>query len=234
VRRKSGAGGILAGSNISGGRGQYPDAQIWGKHADVKGCAAADAERSKSQMTRAAIRREVASIQPFDELEEIHRVDTLAWIDSGASLFRTGKPATPPKHLVSYFAVVDGCDILLVDHKSAQLWLPPGGHVEVGEHPRETVARELFEELGFVAGHDIAAPLMITCTTTVGSTAGHIDVSLWYVVTAPRTQPIKYDAHEFAQVRWFPYAEVPLQQSDPHLGRFLAKLSSHNRVERSE
>lgn len=79
-------------------------------------------------MTRAAIRREVASIQPYDELEKTHRIDALAWIDSGAPLFRTAKPATPPKHLVSYFAVVDGREILLVDHKSAQLWLPPGGH----------------------------------------------------------------------------------------------------------
>jgi 8-oxo-dGTP diphosphatase len=182
---------------------------------------------------RAAIRREVVSIRPFDELEEIHQVDALAWIDSGAPLFRTAKPATPPRHLVSYFAVIDGPEILLVDHKSAQLWLPPGGHVEPGEHPRDTVGRELREELGFVAGHNIAEPLMITCTTTVGLTAGHIDVSLWYVVTAARTQPIAYDKHEFAGVRWFPYSDVPFHRSDPHLARFLAKLGSNNRLERS-
>jgi hypothetical protein len=30
-------------------------------------------------MMRAAIRREVAAIQPFDALEEIHRNDALAW-----------------------------------------------------------------------------------------------------------------------------------------------------------
>ena len=184
-------------------------------------------------MTRAAIRREVASIQPFDKQEQIHRIDTLAWIDSGAPLCRTAKPATPPKHLVSYFAVVDGRHILLVDHKSAQLWLPPGGHVEPEEHPRETVRRELLEELGFAAEHDITEPLMLTCTATVGLTAGHIDVSLWYVITAPRSQPIKYDEHEFAGVRWFPYSDVPLHRSDPHLARFLAKLGSESRVEPS-
>ena len=182
---------------------------------------------------RAAIRREVVSIQPFDEAEDIHKVDALAWIDSGAPLFRTSKPATPPKHLVSYFTVIDGREILLVDHKSAQLWLPPGGHVEPGEHPRDTVVRELREELGFVAAHSIAEPLMITCTTTVGLTAGHIDVSLWYAITAPRYQPIHYDKHEFADIRWFPYSDVPLHRSDPNLARFLAKLGSNNRFERS-
>jgi 8-oxo-dGTP diphosphatase len=70
---------------------------------------------------------------------------------------------------------------------------------------------------------------MITCTTTGGLTPGHTDVSLWYVVTAPRTQPINYDEHEFDGLRWFRYSEVPLHRSDPHLARFLAKLSSGNR-----
>ena len=183
----------------------------------------------RDTMMRAAIRREVASIQPFDELEEIHRLDALAWIDSGVPICRTAKPATPPKHLVSYFAVVDGREILLVDHKIAQLWLPPGGHVEPGEHPRETVARELHEELGFVAGHDIAEPLMVTCATTVGLASGHIDVSLWYVVKAARNQRINFDEQEFSSVRWFPYSDVPQGRSDPHLARFLAKLGSCNR-----
>jgi 8-oxo-dGTP diphosphatase len=175
---------------------------------------------------RAAIRDEVASIRPLDELEEIHQADALAWIDSGVPLCRTAKPATPPKHLVSYFAVVDERDILLVDHKSAQLWLPPGGHVEPGEHPRETVVRELFEELRIVAGYEIAQPLMITCTTTVGLAAGHVDVSLWYVVKVDRSQNIQVDEQEFAAVKWFGFSDVPLHRSDPHLGRFLAKLSA--------
>jgi len=164
---------------------------------------------------RAQIRDEVASIQPFDEMEESHQADALAWVDSGA---------TPPKHLVSYFAVIDGDNILLVDHRSAQLWLPPGGHVEPGEHPRETVRRELFEELKVVAAHEIAEPLMVTCTTTVGLAAGHVDASLWYVVTVDRKQSIQFDEQEFAGVRWFGYSDVPLQRSDPHLRRFLAKL----------
>jgi 8-oxo-dGTP diphosphatase len=191
------------------------------------------AERAMSAVTiRAAIRDEVASIKPHDELEETHRSDALLWIDSGAPLFRTAKPATPPKHLVSYFAVIDGDHILLVDHKSARLWLPPGGHVESGEHPRDTVARELKEELGLVAAHDIAEPLMVTCTTTVGLPAAHVDVSLWYVVRADKRQSIQFDGQEFAAIKWFRYADVPLHRSDPHLGRFLAKLASRTGFER--
>jgi 8-oxo-dGTP diphosphatase len=180
---------------------------------------------------RAAIRDEVAAILPLDELEETHRSDALAWIDSGATLCRTAKPATPPKHLVSYIAVVDGHHILLVDHKSAQLWLPVGGHVEPGEHPRETVVRELFEELKIVAKHDVTEPLMVTCTTTVGLAAGHDDVSLWYVVAVDRGQDIQFDRQEFERVEWFGYSDVPIYRCDPHLKRFLAKLDPSERSE---
>lgn len=173
---------------------------------------------------RHRIRAELQQITAFDALERQQLSDALAWIDSGAEIFRTAKPATPPKHLVSYFAVIDGEHILLVDHKKALLWLPAGGHVEPQEHPRATVLRELAEELGFAAAHPIDAPVMITCTETVGLTAGHTDVSLWYVVRASRAQPIQFDASEFNGVRWFHFSEVPLQRSDPHMGRFLAKL----------
>jgi len=182
---------------------------------------------------RAAIRSELESISPLDALELQHRDEALAWVDSGAPLFRTAKPATPPQHLVSYFAVVDEESILLVDHKNARLWLPPGGHVEQGEHPRDTVAREIREELGFAPDHEIEAPLMVTCTSTVGLTSGHTDVSLWYVVKATRNQAMTYDVQEFGDIKWFRFSEIPFGRSDPHMERFIRKLRSNKSFERT-
>lgn len=175
---------------------------------------------------REAIRAELAMVEPHDSLEQEHLAEALAWVDSGAELCRISKPATPPKHLVSYFAVVDGDHILLVDHRNAQLWLPTGGHVEPGEHPRDTVVRELKEELSLVPVRPVGAPLMVTCTTTVGLTAGHRDVSLWYVVEASRKKPLTFDEQEFNAVRWFPFNEVPFERSDPQMRRFVEKLGS--------
>jgi len=175
---------------------------------------------------RELIRSELAAIEPFDTLEAEHRSDALAWVDSGAVLCRVERPATPPKHLVSYFAVVDVDQVLLVDHKNAGLWLPAGGHVEPDEHPRATVLRELKEELGFTPDHAIEPPLMVTCTTTVGISAGHTDVSLWYVVRASRIQPLLFDETEFHAVQWFDFGELPFERSDPHLRRFSDKLRS--------
>jgi 8-oxo-dGTP diphosphatase len=177
-------------------------------------------------VTRAWIRSELTAIEPLDALESEHLADALAWVDSGVGMCRVAKPATPPKHLVSYFALVDCDHILLVDHKNAGLWLPAGGHVEPGEHPRSTVSRELEEELGFTAEQEIQAPLMVTCTTTVGLSAGHTDVSLWYVVHASRAQPIQFDESEFHAVKWFRFSEIPFERSDPHLRRFIQKLEA--------
>jgi len=159
---------------------------------------------------RSAIREEVSSIEPFDDLERAHIADVLAWIDSGAELCRVKKPAVPPKHLVSYFVVVDDEHLLLVDHKNARLWLPSGGHVEPGEHPRATATRELREELGLELIDPLDAPLMLTTSETVGITAGHTDVSLWYVITTDRGVPVDFDAEEFHGAQWFPFNEAPL------------------------
>ncbi len=170
------------------------------------------------------------SIAPHDRLEAEHLRYTLAWIEAGEPLFRTQKPATPSQHLVAYFVLFDPAHnkLLLVDHKKAGLWLPSGGHVEPGEHPRATVTRELREELYLDAHFLQDAPLFLTVTDTVGSNSRHTDVSLWYVLQGDATVMPAYDPKEFHGVAWFPLAQLPLTRTDPHLARFVAKLQSIN------
>jgi 8-oxo-dGTP diphosphatase len=170
----------------------------------------------------------VENITPYDNMEREHKENVLQWIRSGAELCRLEKPATPPKHLVSYFIPID-CKrnkMLLVDHKKALLWLPPGGHVEQGEHPTDTAHRELQEELFVSLPLLQPDPLFVTVTETVGTTAGHIDVSLWYVYDADSTVTFDYDEKEFNGISWFSTSELPLEHSDPHTGRFHDKLIS--------
>ncbi len=173
---------------------------------------------------RAEIRSEIASIAPLDQAEADDLNRTLAWLDSGAEIFRKEKPATPPQHLVSYFALVDHDHLLLVDHINAQLWLPNGGHVDPGEHPRTTVIREAKEELGINAEFLSDRPLFLTMTETVGKTAGHVDVSLWYALRGNRSTAMMLDYSEFHSARWFHLDAIPFDRTDPNLGRFLAKL----------
>ena len=173
---------------------------------------------------REAVRDEVLKIVPLDSLENQTRKEVLSWIDSGCEIFRLEKPATPPKHLVSYFVVVDGAYLLLVDHINAGLWLPTGGHVEPNEHPKDTVIREAREELGLELEFLFPDPLLVTSTETVGKTAGHTDVSLWYALQGDRAVDYAYDTSEFRSVNWFHQEEAPFEQSDPEISRFIQKL----------
>lgn len=130
--------------------------------------------------------------------------------------------------MVSYFVLVDGDYILLVDHINAQLWLPTGGHVESGEHPRTTALREAAEELSIEAEFLQQNPLFITSTVTVGKTAGHTDISLWYVLKGQRDMTLKFDQSEFNSVKWFHKDNIPFNRTDPELSRFLKKLYGYS------
>lgn len=176
---------------------------------------------------RSKIHQVVTAISPLDKAEEEHIRFVLDWIESGCEIFRIEKPATPETHLVSYFVIVspDMDQILLVDHKKSGLWLPPGGHVDPGEDPKETVRREAKEELGIEAEFFSDKPLLLTVTKTVGNSAKHRDVSLWYLLKCDPSQSFDYDINEFNQIRWFSIDEIPFEKSDPHMKRFLRKMS---------
>lgn len=177
-------------------------------------------------MPAAVIATLISALTPRDALEAAHQADALAWLASTDDVYRRVKPATPPKHLVSYVVPTDPetGDILLVDHRNAKLWIPPGGHVDPGEHPAATAARELSEELGVTGAAPL--PTFLTVTVTVGVDAGHTDVSLWFPAAVRRDELLRVDEGEFAGVRWWSRTELTAASPDrfePHLGRYLLR-----------
>lgn len=168
----------------------------------------------------------IQNLCPIDEIETLHQREALSWIDSNSLLFRLKKPNIPEKHLVSYCVVIDNehKKILLVDHKKAERWLPPGGHVEPGETPFMTAQRELYEELGLHLEPMQSAPLFLSITETTGLTIKHTDVTLWYVFYFDSNTPIVFDTEEFHSIRWFFLDELSQIKSDPHIERFKIKF----------
>jgi 8-oxo-dGTP diphosphatase len=181
----------------------------------------------------AEIHELVAKLTPLDPLEAVHIADTLRWLEDTDDVFRRSKPATPPRHLVSYVVLLDqnNFDVLLVDHVNSGLFLPPGGHVEPDEHPAETARRECREELGIdasLAGNGVD-PAFLTVTRTIGLDSGHTDVSLWFISKGSRSLRLTIDKVEFRGARWWSLDEVASANEkdfDPHFQRFLKKAFS--------
>jgi len=178
-------------------------------------------------MTREETLRFIEVIKPFDEKEAAHLQDALNWVAGNEPLYRIQKPDVPPKHLVSYFVIVDPVShkMLLQDHLLAKRWIPAGGHVDPNEDPAETVRRECMEELGIEATFLHDDPQFITVTVTNGQ-GEHTDVSLWYVLQAGETTPLVIEPGSFADVKWWDIDEIlatPIEKFDPELHRFIAK-----------
>ncbi|MFI5776021.1 NUDIX domain-containing protein [Nocardia sp. NPDC051570] len=180
------------------------------------------------QPATAVVARTLAGITPFDSLERQHLDQTMSWLRQTDDIFRRIEPATPARHLASYVVLVDPGQrgIYLGQHRKSNLHLPMGGHVEPGEHPRQTARREAAEELDIVADFSVIGdrPLFVTMTTTVGRDAGHEDVSLWYVIRGSRSREYHLAPTEFDAGRWWDIDPYAIPESDPHLGRFLTKL----------
>lgn len=182
---------------------------------------------------RHTIEHLVSQIEPADRRERRHQQATLRWIRSDAPLFRTSAPSTPPQHLAVYTILLDEVtqSILLVDHIKAGLWVPPGGHVDVDEDPRETSVREVREELGIdVELHERMAgvPLFVSRTRTRGP-GRHTDVTLWFVARGDRSQVLTVDPSESRGATWIGLHEGvgwSAPQFDPNMARFVVKLKA--------
>lgn len=171
----------------------------------------------------------VQGIQPHDDRERQDLGDTLAWMASGAPLYRQGGPATPERHLVAYCAVVTATAdrTFLLEHIKSGRWLPPGGHVDIDEDPFDAARRELQEETGALLPPLANTPLFCTVTETVGAMVPtHTDVSLWYAFVADAGETFELDVAECAHGRWFAAAELDHLTTTPDLARFMDKLNA--------
>ncbi|MGC9668836.1 NAD(+) diphosphatase [Planosporangium sp. 12N6] len=179
--------------------------------------------------TRAANVREVGHVLPEPDASLfVTTVALVNWHDRHRYSPRTGKPTTPAQ--AGWTRVTDDGEMLfprtdpavivlvhdgvagpdgrcLLGHNRA--WTAPdwtrrysclAGFVEPGEPAEATVAREIAEEVG-VAVRDV---------TYVASQAWPFPGSLMlgYLAVADPDQPIRVDADEIADARWFTRAEV--------------------------
>lgn len=124
----------------------------------------------------------------------------------------------PPTHFSVYFLPINSISkrVFLVHHKKANIWLSPGGHVDRGEYPEQTLAREIREELGI--SYLFTSPPRPFLFTIVDINdekfpcKTHFD--LWYAIET-EGQDFQIDPVEFYETRWLAIPEARTLVTDP-------------------
>lgn len=93
-------------------------------------------------------------------------------------------------------------------HIKADIWIPPGGHIEPDEDPVETVIREAGEEIQYTPDHAQIRLFDFTIVPIDGRPDCKTHYNLWYLIDMPEKVEFKYDTREFYQAGWHTYAQA--------------------------
>ncbi len=151
----------------------------------------------------------------WDEIEKIyeHKRVNQTTITSFKQLKSTQSSHTKSEgnllHYCSFFLPYDKTNgkIYLGHHIKANDWIPPGGHIELGETPSDAAVRECYEELGVKISKTQLMPWNLSVKPINRRDKGcmaHYDV--WHLVDLP-VQDFKYLKSEYYDAGWFSVAE---------------------------
>lgn len=135
--------------------------------------------------------------------------------------------------------------LLMVFHKKLNIWVIPGGHLELDEYPEEGAKREIFEETGIKATvidssefkftgnkkeSSIATPytMLRESIPGKGDKPAHVHMDFIFLCIADEKKPTKREV-EVSDVKWMTWREVLDSDTFESIKEFARK-----RVEKDE
>lgn len=117
----------------------------------------------------------------------------------------------PDEHICAFFipVVKDKRMVFVGHHKKADDWIPPGGHVDKGEVPLQTVIREMEEELQYkITDEEVVLFDCANKSIMKPHTPCKRHYDLVYVVYLPELVDFTYDPGEFYDAKWLSFEEA--------------------------
>ena len=130
---------------------------------------------------------------------------------------RLTQKQSPADHFCSFFVPFDikSRSVFVGHHIKADEWIPPGGHIETGETPLQTVYREFSEELRYsLSDHKVELfDLGITrITDTKRLCRTHYD--FWYLTSIKKVS-FNFNKSEFYEACWLPIEKAIIKAKRP-------------------
>lgn len=94
--------------------------------------------------------------------------------------------------------------IYMGHHIKANIWLPPGGHIEENESPEQAMRREFQEELGVNLVHEETELFNLSITFY----QNHWHYDFWFLIYTDLLD-FKFDRREFLEAKWINIDEIP-------------------------
>jgi len=132
------------------------------------------------------------------------------------------KPIKEPTAMALILSTGQPPKALLLHHRAANFWMPPGGHQEAWENPLETIAREVMEETQLEISAYLPAITRVDDRTQIvpapvrlveikiparGDEPGHYHLDQLYIVRIPE-RPVTKDDAETHDIGWFTLEEA--------------------------
>ena len=125
-------------------------------------------------------------------------------------LARPFDESADPVHVTASAIVVseDAARTVLHLHKSLEMWIQPGGHIEAGEDPLAAAVREAREETGLPVRPWFGEDSFVHVDVHPGP-RGHTHLDLRFLLSSPLVDP-EPAAGESTEVDWFAWADAAL------------------------